>query len=107
MVISWTIDRHYRGGRPRTYLAGMPQASVISANTWKASIAAAVRTSALAFMTGINAIDLGNPEPPELVCVHRYKNHLVLDPPTVDSITSANVHARFGTQRRRLGKNRF
>jgi hypothetical protein len=107
MCITWKIDRHYRGGHPRTYMWGLTISGPSGPNTWNASILTNATTAANGFMN-----DLGAGVPGSgittmgLVAIHRKRNKLVLDVPLISPITAAVIDSRIDSQRRRLGKDR-
>nr|CRY95980.1 hypothetical protein [uncultured prokaryote] len=112
VVCSWTIDRRYRGGHPRTYFpfgtAGTYEAG--SAKLWDTGFIADVQTLVTTFISSwagtttsgttwvglvnVSYIDKNtNPTPP-------YRRVT----PIVDAITGWTVKQRICSQRRRLGK---
>lgn len=107
LCITWKIDRHYRGGHPRTYLWGLTVSGPSGPNTWNASILTNITTAANGFLTDLDAGVPGSGiTTMGLVAIHRKRNKLVLTPPLISPINSAVVDSRIDSQRRRLGKDR-
>lgn len=105
--ISWTINRRYRGGHPRTYLSGVDASAFTSGKLWTGPKITSYTTAANAWRTGLEALtSLSNTW--QMVNVSYY--HRVGGvpaykiPPDIDHIVGAKFHTRIDTQRRRLGK---
>jgi hypothetical protein len=103
--ITWKIPRRYRGGHPRSYIAGHSTGMTTNANTWTASHVTNVTNAALALRTAINAVTTGSGTV-KMVCVHYRKNKVDLTTPLVDAVSGAVVDTRIDSQRRRLGRDR-
>jgi hypothetical protein len=103
--ITWRIPRHYRGGHPRTYLGPLGSTAIGGPTNLAAGYVTALQTAATGFLTDCNAIVSGGIGF-KLICVHRYRNGVILATPTVDLISSASVDNRIDSQRRRLGPDR-
>jgi hypothetical protein len=103
--ITWKINRHYRGGHPRTYIGALPNTAIESPTSLAAAYVSAVSTAANAFRTAINGFTTGT-HTFSLVAVHRYVNLAELETPITSAITSAVVDTRIDSQRRRLGPDR-
>lgn len=112
VLVSWEINRRYRGGHPRTYFpfgtAGTYEGS--SARNWSAAFTDDVQTKINAFLAAIQGHDISGTEYAALVNVSYYDRVITPLPPyrritpVVDTITSGIVRTRICTQRRRLGK---
>lgn len=103
MCISWPIARHYRGGHPRTYLAGMNQSDVQNANTWTPAAVTSYVSGMVAFRTACNAVSLGT-DTVALCVVHRGPKKAPLAIPTIDVLGVPHTDGGIDSQRRRLGK---
>lgn len=103
MTVSWPIPRHYRGGHPRTYLAGFDLTLLSNANSWTAAAVTSLTTALTAFRATVNAAVIGV-QPARLVCVHRKKAHATLKPPVVDILGPPGIDNGVDSQRRRLGR---
>lgn len=102
-VVSWKIPRHYRGGRPRTYIWGLKTGTQISTNSFTSTFTSQLTSAATAFIADTNGISAAG-SGVQLGCVHYIKNKAYIIPPTFDAFTTAVVHGRIDSQRRRLGK---
>lgn len=105
--VSWTINRRYRGGHPRTYLSGVDASAFTSGKLWTPAKVTAYTTAANAWRTGLEALtNMGNTW--QMVNVSYYKTVGGLpaykNPPDIDHIVGQKFHTRIDTQRRRLGK---
>jgi hypothetical protein len=115
--IQHVIGRHYRGGKPKTFLRSgvVGDLHSSSTNTWSDAFIAALKTAWQAYITEILGSAGNNFS--NIVNVSYYSGFTsVLNPvtgrtrdvpkqrdtPVVDVVTDAIVHARLGSQRRRL-----
>lgn len=101
MVISKAVARRYRGGHPRTYLAGFPQSDMADGAHWTAAVATNAGQHWSQFISQI----LTSPGVPSLaseVVVHYIKNGLPLPAPLVDAFVGAIGRQVIGSMRRRL-----
>ena len=112
MVVSWRIARSYRGGHPRTYLAGFTFNKLASAQTWSTDVLAAMQTATDGFLAAVDGLTLGTLGHVSLGCLSWYvggSSELVpkqyRDTPVFFPIGSAVVKPGVATQRRRLGAN--
>lgn len=103
--ISWRINKHYRGGHPRTYLGPLFAAAIESPTSLAATYVAQVAAAAESFRTAINAGTTGG-QTISLVAVHRYEGGVPLLVPQASPILAATVDTRIDTMRRRLGRDR-
>lgn len=103
--VSWKAGVTWRGGRPRTYLPGVPlSAQAVTASAGLLSTyTAPLQTRANAFISAVNAITvigttitLGMPS--------YFSNYAFRPTPLFFPITSSVVHDRMDSQRRRSGK---
>lgn len=104
LVVSWSEFLSYKGGHPRTYLAGIPRTAGLNPQQVAPAYATNVQTTANAFLADL----AGHTWPTawgagELVVVHYRLNGAALTPPEPRPITGALVNQRFDSQRRRLG----
>lgn len=103
--VTWRIQRHYRGGHPRTYLGPLGAAAIESPTSLAAAYVSTVTTSATTFLNSINAGTTGG-NTMRLVAVHRQQNGAQLTVPLTSDVQSAVVDTRIDTMRRRLGRDR-
>lgn len=105
LCVTWKINRHYRGGHPRTYLAGTNTLHTQTVNTWAGTAVTAFTTAANSFRTSVNGWTGGTGATGALVTVHRKKDNVDYPTPLISVITSATVGPRIDSQRRRLGSS--
>lgn len=105
VCISWSIAEVYRGGKPRTYVPGIPQSAVSTASTSQlaSSYAASMRTSAQAILSGINTMTVTGGGAFQMGTVSYHSAHAVRPVPLFRSFISSRVHERLDSQRRRNG----
>jgi hypothetical protein len=109
-VISWKIDRRYRGGHPRSYMWAMTLNEVENARTIKTSVLADMNTAASNFKADLPAAVQINGDDTLLVNVSYFDSVGFPSPPhlrttpVVDEIRSATVGNRVDSQRRRTGR---
>lgn len=104
IVISWSTNVYWRGGKPRTYLAGVPNTAIVNGHNISSSPASAAATAAGNFRSDINALTAGTITGSSLGFVSFRTGNADRVPPQFYAFTGARVHPRLGTQRRRLGK---
>lgn len=103
LVVSWKEAISYRGGHPRTYLAGIPRSSLSDPQHVTGAYRNSVQTAANAFLSEISGITWPSGWGSSNLCVVHYRRHGAdLIPPHVGAILSATVDTRMDSQRRRL-----
>lgn len=108
-VISWKVNRRYKGGHPRTYLPAGVIADITVGRTWTTAFQTALANAAAAYRTALNGITVSGTSY-KMVYMNIYthdpvtKQQLYMTPPVPYTIQSATVHGRVDTQRRRLGR---
>lgn len=108
-VISWKINRRYRGGHPRSYWPAGAVADVTVGRTWATAFQTSLTTAAGAFRTALNAITWSGATM-QMVSVNFITHNPTTKvqewvvPPVPYTIQSGAAHGRVDTQRRRLGK---
>lgn len=102
VVLSWTIQRHYRGGHPRTYLVGISDTQHTEQSLTPAS-QTAYAAAGNNFRTGWNGILLGG-SPTQISSLTKIRAGVPINPYQLNDITNCVVHQRLDSQRRRLGK---
>jgi hypothetical protein len=103
MCISWPIARHYKGGHPRTYLAGFDQTLVQNANTWTPAAVTSFVGAMAAVRTACNAVVVAGGGV-ALCVVHRGPKKAPFPVPTIDFLGVPSSDGGIDSQRRRLGK---
>lgn len=102
---SWQIARRYRGGHPRTYIAGLVSDQVSNVSSITSAAQSAHQSAAAAVRTAVNGVTT-SAGTAKLATVHYYKDKTLLATPLVSQITGVSVDTRIDSQRRRLGKDR-
>lgn len=103
--ITWKVATHYKGGHPRTYLAGVPLGMSSDGQSWGSTYQGLLNTAAGNLLSSVNAINVGAAGLVTLSAVHRTRAGVTLNPPTTEPIVAVEVDHRVDTQRRRLGKD--
>jgi hypothetical protein len=102
-VLSWKIPATWRGGRPRTYVAGVPKAALLTTRQYTSSYTASMLSAGAAFRTAVNAIVHAPVTGVELGTVSFVHANAWRTPPLFFSYAAVGVQSRICTQRRRLG----
>jgi len=119
MIIQEKIERRYRGGHPRQYLAGLPAAAASTEQTWSSGAIAALELAYATFRTAVLVAVPSGLAPAVDVNVsyyHGFTNFTfpsgrvrpiptLRGSPLVDVITSFAVNPKLGSQRRRNGQS--
>lgn len=101
-LINWKINRRYRGGHPRTYIAGVEESIVDDAGV--ISSPTGITNAAAAFLVAVNLIDVngGSTSTCDLCTVHYKKANDVWTLVGTDDIVGSAVNPLVGVQRRRV-----
>ena len=102
-VISWQIASTYRGGKPRSYLCGIPAAAQENANLVSDAYVADYTADAISFASELRALSYGSLTAVDIGCQHFFRHNAAITP-YFDSFSAAQCQKRICTQRRRLGK---
>lgn len=103
MVGSWNAPLRYRGGHFRNYFPFGVQLDLQTIATWQTQFTTDAAAGLNAFRNQVNALTLGSGTV-TMVGVSYFTGHALRPAPLVVNISSASVHGRVDTQRRRLGK---
>jgi len=105
-VITWLSTVYWRGGKPRTYLAGVGDTDLIAGSNHQigSTEATSLTTAAANFRTDTNAQAVGTITGTSFGFVSFFTGKVARTPAVFFAITGAKVHPRIGTQRRRIGK---
>ena len=103
IVLNWSINQYYRGGHPRMYLAGPPNANVLSGVTLAAASQTTLASHATSWMGDVNALTGTHVTNTALGTVSYARGGAWRTPPVFYAYKSAGVRNIIGTQRRRLG----
>lgn len=103
-VISWIIAPSYRGGKPRTYLPGVPFSAITPAgsSTLDPTFCGNARTSAETFRGHIGSHPVSG-STLTLGSVSYFHGHTVRPTPIFNEYLGSKVHERVDSQRRRSG----
>jgi hypothetical protein len=106
--ITWQVQTHYKGGHPRTYLAGIPDTGIQDNTTWVTAYRVNIAAAANQFHFAVNAISHGAFSSSHLGTVSFQLNKLWRDQPVFRDFVhpNATVDSRIDSQRRRLGRDR-
>jgi hypothetical protein len=105
LCIGWRVQQHYRGGHPRTYLPGIPQAEVATARLFNAAYVGLVVQSASDFHGDVNNTPGGNIQGAKLGIVSFVLRKEWRNPPVFRDFVYPSAHGdpRIDSMRRRLG----
>lgn len=105
-VISWLSSVYWRGGKPRTYLAGVGDTDLVTGSNHQivSTEATSLGTAAASFRTDANALTAGTITGTVFGFVSFASGNTARPTPLFFPIVGAKVHPRIGTQRRRTGK---
>jgi hypothetical protein len=118
LIVKFGIARRYRGGKPKVFLAGAPQAALTDNQDWDVTITAAMLAAwTLMLATVSAAMPVGGGDTTVLSQVNvsyysGFTNHLELSgryravptlraAPLIDPITTWSINPKVGSQRRR------
>ena len=105
--IGWRVQQHYRGGHPRTYLAGIVIDVILNGRQFLPAYAADVANHANAFLAGVNGISEGAFSSCHLGVVSFVLRKEWRSPPVFRDFVPGSAHCdpRVDSQRRRLGRD--
>jgi hypothetical protein len=105
---SWTSAATWRGGKPRTYLPGVPSGAVVAAGESQLTTNSinGYRDGFSSFMADMNAV-LDTGVALALGFPSYYHNYAFRPLPLFFPFTGVKVHGRLDSQRRRSGKERY
>lgn len=111
-VLSWRLAARYRGGHPRTYLAGIDAIELLDNVSFKPGSVTTLQGLANTFLGAINALTPAPFSSVTLGVLRQFANGgstkvppIFLDPPQFKPFQSVVVKPGIATQRRRLGDN--
>lgn len=111
-VLSWRLGVRYRGGHPRTYLAGGDTAALHDNASWSTGAVAGLQAAANTFLSSVDAIVSAPFTSVTLGVLRQFANggseadpQVFLNPPIFSPFTSVIVKPGVGSQRRRFGNN--
>jgi hypothetical protein len=107
IVTSWKIPATWRGGKPRSYLPGIPVTGLYDIRLLGDAFIGTVQTAALAFLNGVNALTLSGVTQVRLGTVSFQHANAWRTPPVFFEYVGVGVQKRICSQRRRLGSEVF
>jgi hypothetical protein len=60
IILSWGTTAFWRGGKPRTYLSGIPDSAIATATTFTSGYVSAVNTAAALYLSDVDTITTTN-----------------------------------------------
>ena len=102
MLVNWLVGRRYRGGHPRSYIAGLSQIELGSPTSWDPAYLGEWQIAVNSWHSSLNGGAIGSFGPFSHVNVHMIHLGAYVVPPVVDAILSGAPNPTPGTQRKRL-----
>lgn len=104
LCVSWKEAIRYRGGHPRTYLAGICEGQLADPRHVTATVATGMAANMNQFLADVNAITTPSVTTLRVGTVHYERHKLKINPPNFIKYDIAEVNSRIDSQRRRLGR---
>lgn len=101
-VISWKTTRYYRGGHPRSYMAGVPSSAITNGSNVASATQTAVASAWSTFKSGLNAFTSTNITGTQMGTVSFASGNAWRSPPIFVPFTDVGCAATLGSQRRRI-----
>jgi hypothetical protein len=101
-LIDWVISAIYRGGHPRTYLAGPNNGDVVTGGQLAGGVQTSFATHSNAFRNAVNAITTTNITTVVMGTVSFVHALAWRSPPVFRAYTSTKVNGSIGTIKRRI-----
>lgn len=105
LVVSWPEALRYRGGHPRTYIAGLTAGQQIDPRHVSVEYAGEIRDALNQIKADMHTVVHGGVAGVEFGALHRVKDKVNRNPPLFTPFGPATANTRIDSQRRRLGKN--
>lgn len=103
--LSWQSGVYWRGGKPRTYVGGLPVSAMADERELDSTFVTNILSDAVNLIAAFNALTSGNFDSCQFGFVSFTSGGTDRTPPLFFPIVGAAVHSRADTQRRRLGKS--
>jgi hypothetical protein len=101
-MVNWGIPSTWRGGKPRTYLWGVPGSAVSDdGRTLAGAYHTALQSEVVAFTAAANAVTVAG-DPIQLSMLKKVTAGVVLSPGYLLELSSPEVNTQICSQRRRL-----
>jgi hypothetical protein len=106
LTLTWKASIFWRGGKPRTYIPGIPTSACANAGSslLLGSFTSAVQAQAGLFNLGVNGITSFSPNTVTLGFVSYFSRGAFRTPPVFFPFNNVVIHDRLDSQRRRSGK---
>jgi hypothetical protein len=101
-VIQWKISAYYRGGHPRSYMAGLATAHVLNGSDLDSLLTSTLAGVWSAFRTALNAITSTNATAITMGTLSFASGNAWRVTPVFRPYTSVAVNPKLGSQRRRI-----
>lgn len=101
-VLNWNVNRYYRGGHPRWYLAGVGKTWVTNGSDLTSGQRTAYATAGNGFLNDVNAATTTNITSVQLGTLSFQHAGAWRNPPVFWPFVSSSVALKLGTQRRRI-----
>jgi hypothetical protein len=102
MLINWNVNKYYRGGHPRWYIASVETADVTNGSLLSGGMRTQMTTAANGHLNDVNAITTSNITAVTLGTLSWVHNKAWRVPPVHFPYITASVGATIATQRRRI-----
>lgn len=102
MLLSWRVSAAWRGGHPRTYLAGISADRLDNAASYTTTTVSDYQAAAELFLSDVNSIANATWDSVTLGCLRSISGGVELDPQVFVPFGSVLARKRPATQRRRL-----
>jgi hypothetical protein len=105
-LITYPVDRRFRGGHPRTYLnaGGAGNQESGSVTDWNSGYLTEVANGWGAFTDGVSALSAGGVSLGAQCCIQYLHDGAYLTPPIVLTLPTFEVSTSVASQRRRVGR---
>lgn len=106
LVMSYPIAAHYRGGHPRTYVAGVPASSIATpgGNEWSTGTQSTWESIGITLLGAVASMVVGGVADVLLGTISYYTGGAARAVPIFKTFLDVAVGSRLDSQRRRLGK---
>lgn len=103
-VVSWLFAATWRGGKPRTYMPGLPSEAFATSNALDPTFITNLETAASNFRTDCAALSVSPFAGAHLVVMSFFSGNAPRSPAVIFNVTGQTVHPRICSMRRRLGR---
>jgi hypothetical protein len=100
-IVNWHTALRYRGGHPKNFIAGVPQASITTGLFLDGVFRANLDLASAGLAAAVAGMNFGAFTTQSLAVVHYRRAKTVLDPAQVEELTGHHVRSLVGSQRGR------